>query len=139
MNLFAIGTDAVGTIDDRQVISIYPRTGATSSLAPAPDEVTALWGRAANHIWGFGALGFAAHWNGTDWTAELPGWALTHADAVKVTGSSATDLWAVAGGTLLHGDGSTWETALAPQAVGGTIHDVWARAADDVWVLAATR
>jgi len=135
LNLFAIGTDAVGTIDDRQVISIFPRSGATSSLAPAPDEVTALWGRAANDIWGFGALGFAAHWNGTDWTAELPGWALTHDNAVKVTGSSPTDLWAVAGGTLLHGDGSTWQTALTPQEVGGTIHDVWAAAPDDVWVL----
>ena len=136
LNLFAVGADAVGTIDDRQVISIFPRSGATSSsLAPAPDEVSALWGRAANDIWGFGALGFAAHWNGTDWTAELPGWALTHDDAVKVTGSSPTDLWAVAGGTLLHGDGSTWQTALTPQEVGGTIHDVWAAAPDDVWVL----
>ena len=128
LNLFPVGTDAVGTMDDRQVISIVARNGTISSPAAAPAAVSALWGRAANDIWGFGALGVAAHWNGTSWTDELPGWALTHDDAVKVTGSSPTDLWAVAGGTLLHGDGSTWRTVLTPQEVGGRIHDVWARA-----------
>lgn len=135
LNLFPVGTDAVGTMDDGHVISIVGRNGTTSSPSPAPDAVTALWGRAANDIWGFGALGVAAHWNGTTWTDALPGWALTHDDAVKVTGSSATDLWAVAGGTLLHGDGATWQTALTPQDVDGKINDVWARASDDVWVL----
>jgi hypothetical protein len=135
LNLFPVGTDAVGTMDDRQAISIVARNGATSSPAAAPDAVSGLWGRAANDIWGFGALGVAAHWNGTSWTEALPGWALTHDDVVKVTGSGPTDLWAIAGGTVLYWDGELWRPALTPQQVGGTVYDVWARAPDDVWVL----
>jgi hypothetical protein len=55
--------------------------------------------------------------------------------ATRVTGSGPTDLWAAAGGALLHGDGSSWVVALGPQDVGGTVFDVWASAPDDVWAL----
>src|SRR6185295_7306079 len=77
----------------------------------------------------------AARWDGAAWTAHLPTWSLAADVAVRVTGSGPTDLWAVVGATLLHGNGSTWNVALRPQEVGSRIADVWARAADDVWVL----
>jgi hypothetical protein len=135
-NLFPIGTAAVGTLNDAHQISVFPRNnamGGPATLAPTP--VTALWGRSANDLWGFGARGVVTHWDGAAWTAHLPGWALSGDDALRVTGSGPNDLWAVVGSTLLHGDGSTWQTALTPQQVGGRIFDLWARAPDDVWVL----
>jgi hypothetical protein len=137
LNLFSVGSAAVGTMSENRVVSVRARSGVTSLPAPAPEGADALWGRSANDIWGFGARGAVTHWNGNAWTAELPGWALTRDDIVEVTGSGPTDLWAAtSGGTLLHGDGSTWQTtALTAQQVNGRIYDVWARAADDVWVL----
>jgi hypothetical protein len=135
LSLFPVGAAAVGTMNDAHVISVFTRGGATSLPTPAPDAVSALWGRSASDLWGFGARGVATHWDGAAWTAQLPGWALSGDDAVRVTGSGPTDLWAVVGSTLLHGDGLTWRTALTSQEVGGRIFDLWARAPDDVWVL----
>ena len=136
LSLFPVGGAAVGTMNDGRKVSVFARSGATSSLPVlAPGTVSALWGRSADDLWGFGARGVATHWDGAAWTAHLPGWALGSDDALRVTGSGPTDLWAVVGGTLLHGDGLTWQTALTPQQVGGHIFDLWARAPNDVWVL----
>jgi hypothetical protein len=138
VSLFPVGAAAVGTVNDNRMLTVFARGGGVTALpSPVPDGVSKLWGRAADDIWGFGALGFVTHWNGETWTGALPGWALTRDDAVEVTGTGPTDLWAVAGATLLHGDGTTWKVALTPKQVGGRINDVWARAADDVWVLGA--
>jgi len=136
LNLFPLGGAAVGTMSDSRTVTVHARGGAATSLpAPAPDGVSALWGRSASDLWGFGARGAASHWNGTSWTNHLPTWALGAGDAVRVTGSGPGDLWAIVGNTLLHGDGVTWSTALTAQQVGDRIYDVWARAPDDVWVL----
>ncbi|HET6146822.1 MAG TPA: hypothetical protein VFH68_04775 [Polyangia bacterium] len=135
LSLFSLGPAAVGSLNDNRTISVFARDGTSALSAPAPDAVSALWGRAARDIWGFGARGAASHWNGESWTPQLPGWALSGDDAVRVTGSGPGDLWAVAGSTLLHGDGATWSAALTSQQVGGRIFDLWARASDDVWVL----
>lgn len=136
LDLFPVGAAAVGTMDDAHAVSVLARDGGASVLAaPAPRAVAALWGRSANDIWGFGDLGFAARWTGAAWAPRLPGWSLSGDPAVAITGSGPNDLWAVAGATLLHGDGVSWVAALTPEDVGGRIFDVWARAADDVWVL----
>lgn len=140
LNLFPLGDTAVGTMSDTHLISVFARGGAMAlpapAPAPAPDGVTALWGRSASDLWGLGARGLATHrGDSAAWTAHLPGWALSGDDAARITGSGPSDLWAVVGNTLLRGDGSTWSTALTPQQVGGRIYDLWARAANDVWVL----
>jgi hypothetical protein len=123
-------------MNDKRSISVVTPNGSTALPAPVPDGVTVLSARSPSDIWGVGPLGFATHWNGTAWSAELPGWTVSRGDIVKVTGSGPTDLWAgVRDGTLLHGDGSTWQVALTPDKVGGRINDIWARTPDDVWVL----
>ena len=134
LTLFSVGATAVGAMSDSHAISVFSRGGATLPV-PAPDAVSALVGRSTNDIWGLGARGAASHWEGTAWTPHLPAWMLSGDDAIKVTGSGPTDLWAVVGSTLLHGDGSTWRTALTSTEVGGRIYDLWARAPDDVWLL----
>jgi hypothetical protein len=136
LGLFPLGAAAVGSLNDDRTVSVFARTGGARSLpAPAPDAISALWGRSADDIWGFGARGAASHWDGASWRPQLPAWALSGDDAVRVTGSGPGDLWAVVGSTLLHGDGATWSTALTSQQVGGRVYDLWARAPDDVWVL----
>jgi hypothetical protein len=135
LDLFSLGPGAVGTMSDSHAVSVFARTGASSLAVPAPDGAGSLWGSSPNDIWGLGVGGFASHWDGGAWKPQLPGWSLSGDDATRVTGSSATDLWAVAGGALLHGDGETWQRALTPQQVGGSIYDVWAHTPSDVWVL----
>jgi hypothetical protein len=135
LNLFPVGAAAVGTMNDAHAVTLFAGGGGTSLPVAAPPEVSALWGRSANDIWGLGDLGVVTRWDGAAWNAQLPGWALSRDAGTRVTGSGPTDLWAVVGATLLHGDGSSWAPALAPQDVGGRIYDVWARAPDDVWVL----
>jgi hypothetical protein len=136
-SLFPVGAAAVGTMNDAHAVTLFAGGGGAGTSLPvaAPPEVSSLFGRSANDIWGFGDLGVVTRWDGAAWTAELPGWALSRDAGVRVTGSGPTDLWAIVGATLLHGDGSTWVAMLGPQDVGGRIYDVWARAPDDVWVL----
>jgi hypothetical protein len=136
LDLFSAGNAAIGTLNDARAVSLFARGGGMSTLpALAPDAVMSLWGRASDDIWGFGARGVATHWQGSSWTAQLPGWAISAGAASKITGSGPTDLWAVVGGDLLHGDGTTWRTALAARAAGGGIYDVWAPSADEAWAL----
>jgi hypothetical protein len=136
LNLFQVGPDAIGTMNDGRSISVVTRAGATTLPAPAPTGVSTLSARAAGDIWGVGPSGFAAHWNGEAWSPELPASTVTRGNVVKVTGSGPADVWAVVeGGTLLHGDGSTWRIALTPDQIGGRINDVWARTPGDVWVV----
>ncbi len=135
--LFPVGSDAIGTLNGSHLVSVLAG-GATTVLASlAPAAVTSLWGRSASDLWGVGTPGVVAQWDGSDWTSQLPAWALSGGDAVKVTGSGSSDVWAAVGGALLHNDGSIWRTALTPAQVGGGIWDIWAPSPDDVWVLGA--
>jgi len=136
-SLFAVGPAAVGTMNsDDRTVSIRTRDRVTPLTTPVPDGVVRLWARSETDIWGVGPNGLAVHWNGSAWTAELPAWALTRDDILQVTGTGPTNLWAAtSGGALLQGDGMKWTTALTASQVGQRIYDVWAPAADDVWVL----
>jgi hypothetical protein len=136
-SLFAVGATAVGTMNSNdRIVSIRVRDRVTPLTAPVPAGISSLWARSETDIWGVGAEGVAVHWNGSTWTAELPAWALTRDDIIDVTGTGPTDLWATtSGGALLQGDGMKWKTALTAPQAGQRIYDVWARTADDVWVL----
>lgn len=135
-DLFPVGAGQIGILNDARAVLLF--TGLMPVLlgTAAPPKVTSIFGRAADDLWGVGAAGTVARWTGSRWDAVLQPWSLSSGSGTRITGSSATDLWAVVGGVLLQGDGATWRTARTAEQTGGRIHDVWARAANDVWVLA---
>jgi hypothetical protein len=136
VSLSPVGTDRVGIMSDDRVVSLLGSGGAATSLpAPAPAAASTLRGWAPDNLWALGAMGTAAHWNGASWEPHLPAWSLSAADATRVTGSGAADVWAVVGGALLRGDGTSWRIALTPAEVGGQIVDLWAPGPGEVWVV----
>jgi len=135
VSLSPAGPSAVAVMNDAHEVSLLTGGGATPLAAPAPTAASTLRGWAANDLWGIGALGTAAHWNGASWERHLPAWLLSGGDATRVTGSGPDDVWAIAGATLLRRDGAGWQVALTAGDVGGQILDVWAPGPDEVWVL----
>jgi hypothetical protein len=136
VSLSAIGTGAVGIMNDARRVLLLGSDGASTLLpAPAPDATRTLRGWASDDLWALGALGTAAHWNGMGWERHLPAWLLSSADATRVTGSGPDDLWAVVGGGLLHGDGKSWQIARTADQLGGSIVDLWVPGPGQVWVL----
>ena len=83
----------------------------------------------------------ALHWNGSSWqAADLSAIASAGGSLAAVSGSSATDVWAVgsaaAQGLVLHYDGATWApvTNADPSAAGwSALHAVAAPSSTDVW------
>jgi len=138
VSLSAIGTDSVGVMNDAHAVSLLAAGGASTTLsAPAPDGTSTLRGWAPDDIWALGPTGTAAHWNGASWERHLPAWLLSSEDATRVTGVAPDDLWAVVGGALLRGDGTSWRVVLTPDQVGGEIVDIWTPGPDEVWVVGA--
>ena len=135
VSLSPAGAAAVAVMNDAHEVSLLTGGGATPLSAPAPDAARTLRGWGENDLWGVGALGTAAHWNGATWERHLPAWLLSGDDATRVTGSGPDDVWAVAGATLLRRDGAAWQVALTAGDVGGQVLDVWSPGPDEVWVL----
>jgi hypothetical protein len=135
-DLFPAGPSQIGILDDAHTVTLFKNLTSAPLGAAAPAGVTSLWGRSAADLWGMGSPGALTRWTGNPpWNTVLQPWSLASGSGTRVTGTSATDLWAAVGGTLLHGDGSTWHTALTPAETGGRIPDIWARAPNDVRVL----
>src|SRR5581483_6226792 len=54
---------------------------------------------------------------------------------VALWGSSAGDVWAAGGDSLLHGDGTTWTATRAP--AGATLRAIWGASPSSVWAAGA--
>jgi hypothetical protein len=71
-----------------------------TSLQPGVENLVDIWANAPDDVWVAGDQ--AAHWQGSGWfRAEVPGIVGT-APFLAVSGSGAADVWALAGGSLLH-------------------------------------
>lgn len=97
--------------------------------------VTAVWANAADDVWAAGEQGFAAHWDGTQWSRASEG--LGAQEAVDLW-STGDDVWLVAGGQLLRRTvGSAWRVVDLPQPDGGqpfATFSVTGTGPDDVWI-----
>jgi hypothetical protein len=72
-----------------------------------------VWGTSATNIYAVGANGRIVHFDGAAWSAMS---SPTRARLSRLSGSSATDVYAAGDTVLLHFDGSAWKTV--PAAVG---------------------
>ena len=80
-------------------------TGAGCALEFPSANMYGIWGSAASNIFAVGAGGKIARFNGTAWsTMTSP----TSRMLVRLTGSSASDVWAVGDSVVVHFDGTQW-------------------------------
>jgi len=111
---------------------------ADTGVLTAGTSVSALWGSAADDVWGVsgaydmasgGYVGVTLHYDGGTWSStptNIPG------AFAAVWGTGARDVWAVSGsGASAHFDGSAWTheptgAALGLSGVWATSHEVWA-------------
>lgn len=89
----------------------YKEGAFTTMPTPATPIVFGMWGAAANDVWAvggnFGGSGFAWHYDGYAWLAQLLPPGISEGTIWKVGGRSGTDLWmSCTNGTTLHWDGS---------------------------------
>ncbi|HVT08842.1 MAG TPA: hypothetical protein VHO67_15395, partial [Polyangia bacterium] len=133
-SLFPAGASQVGILDDTHAVTLSPALTPVP-LGSAPADVTSIFGRTAADLWGVGGPGVVSRSQGNAWGNVLSPWSLNTGSGTRVTGTSATELWAAVGGALLQGDGTQWHTALTPAQTGGTIADIWAPSSKDVRVL----
>lgn len=102
------------------------QNGSAGAGVP-PDGMTAVWGSAPNDVYAAGSGIFHSVGDGA-WFSQ------STMTASAITGSSATDLYAVGpAGTILHSKG---DGAWAPQtATGGDFYGVWQSGPNDIWVV----
>jgi hypothetical protein len=85
----------------------------------APGGLYGVWGTAPNDLWLTTKAGTLEHWDGTSASqVATPG---PSQGLFQVTGSSASDVWAVAS-TPLHYDGTTWSAMPRPN---GSVYALW--------------
>ena len=106
--------------------------GGHGAWSPGPDLIS-IWGASPDDVWA-GNAGWEgmAEWDGSRWATRVhPG---DYDAGDDVSGTSATDAWAVGtGGAVQHWDGTDWRFWPArPDS-----HDVrvWAASPDDVWAI----
>ena len=104
------------------------RVSQTSGTA---QNLTSVWGFAANNIYAVGAAGSILHWNGTNWSAQTSG---TAANFLGVQGPDSGHVYAWADDNTLHvsHDGSTWSSLGSPFTFAA--HSLFATTATDMWI-----
>jgi hypothetical protein len=101
---------------------------------PWGDEVTAVFGTAANDVWACGYAGALFHYDGTKWSrAASP----TTYTIQGIWGAATNDLWAVGDhALLLHYDGTNWTVhATVDAGAAYSLHSIHGVAANDIWAV----
>lgn len=139
-NVFGVASNDVwATHTVAGATTMYHFTGSSWAVASAALTFypSALWGGAANDIWGVGFSGtFGAsitHYDGAVWAlAPSP----TTANLNGVFGTSTSNIWAVgASGTIIHYDGAAWTTE--PTTTTQNLNGVWCANASNCWAVGA--
>ena len=99
--------------------------------------LSAVWAVSASDVWAVGVDGTATHWDGARWKTAP---SFTTANLIRVRGSASNDIWALglqpdAGSVVFHFDGGSWSDRSPPP--GPALHDLWASAAADAFVVGA--
>jgi hypothetical protein len=140
-DLFAVWVPASGEIWGALEGGLLHRSAgnAWTKLVLNAELINGFWGAGSRDVWAVGradiSTGVILRWDGQRWTEvdrrAVP-WGFTDVD-----GTSATDVWAVGGGSVVHFDGAAWAavdvSGVLPSGAVGDMR-VAAAAAGDVWV-----
>jgi hypothetical protein len=157
--LHLVGVDAIGGIsrDDVWAIGGIPRAGllhwngrawsvrdsracgdALGFVSPVDGWAVGAYGVRQ----GGGTLTCSLHWNGKDWAkvpSPDPGGVTAYDYLLSVSGSSASDVWAVGSstnGTLeFHWNGTSWASIAPVAGIGASLSGVSALTRSDVWAV----
>ncbi|MHC4600536.1 MAG: hypothetical protein ACYS47_16190, partial [Planctomycetota bacterium] len=120
-------------------ISNVPSTATNTYWSyqnPGPQGMSlyGIWGMSGSDVFAVGGWGTILHYNGSAWSMQSSGSAVTLLD---VWGASSSDVFAVGmGGTILHYDGSVWTDMNSPVTVNLT--GVWGTSSTDIFAVGAS-
>lgn len=132
--LFARSDDDVWLAGGNSSLAHFDGTSWSLSELTVGSALADLWASAANDVWTVGNFGVIGHFDGTTWTASSKAGYNFNA----VFGLASNDVWTVGSidlddGAAQHWNGTEW-TAV-PVDASSWLEDVWAAAADDVWMV----
>ncbi|CAN5693090.1 hypothetical protein BH11MYX1_BH11MYX1_15380 [soil metagenome] len=133
-----IYTDVHGTaVDDVWLVSSggtidhYDGTAWVSARTGSA-HWAAVYGLTRNVAWALDSTGTLAVWNGHAWV-DGPSAPFGGAPYSDIWASSASDLFAVGNGSIVHFDGASWTTMASGANV--PLSDVWGSGPGDVWAV----
>jgi hypothetical protein len=100
-----------GTFDFNGGGWAQPLLGGTTSRVPG---VNGLWGTTSNFVVGVGSGGLVLRFDGTTWHKDRAASTDGTGTFFAVSGSSATDVWAVGDNHFAHFDGNGWLDVTPP-------------------------
>jgi hypothetical protein len=113
-NVWANPSGDVWVVGERGTVYRYDGTSWTAQPIGTGEPnvlLGGLWGTADDSVWASaGIIGEVYRWDGVAWTTILSGLG----EATRVWGSSATDIFVLGAGTILHFDGSEWSSQDVP-------------------------
>jgi hypothetical protein len=127
-DVWASGVD--GTANFNGGSWTHPLLGGTTQPLPG---VSALWGTTAAFVVGVGTNGIILRRDGTTWHRDRVPSSDGTGSLFAVSGSSATDVWAVGDGVFSHYDGTGWLDSTAPPSNDLPYLGVWMSSATDGW------
>lgn len=135
--------------------------GTAWSIVPSPNQgkfdnvLNGVYASSGSDAWAVGSYAISGggqntlteHWNGTAWSVVTsPDPDPTNDDLYSVSGTSASDVWAVGshfdmstysgGSIVMHWNGTNWAlvTGIDPFTFGATLYSVLSLSPNDVWV-----
>jgi hypothetical protein len=124
------GASDVWAVGEGEVILHWDGRAWSTVLAPAVGPaLMAVWGSAANDVWAVARGGTIVHWDGAAWTSVSSG---TTDDLFGVSGTSATNAWALSAKAILHWDGAAWSES---QRLVADLRAIWSDGATDGWAV----
>lgn len=84
--------------------------------------IRGIWGNAPNDVWAVGDNGFAAHWDGAQWSRISTG---VSSGVSAVFGVATKDVWAGGASVLMHWNGTQWTSSM-PLGTAPSFNALWA-------------
>ncbi|MDB6120974.1 MAG: hypothetical protein JWO08_4755, partial [Verrucomicrobiaceae bacterium] len=130
-NAWAVGN--MGATGTGTILKCTANVWKAQSTSAAVN-LTRVWGASATAIWAVGENGIILKSAGTTWAVQGAG--ATSVRLASIHGVNATNQWAVGGGSILRGNGSTWSAdGNTPLAV--PLTGVFATGVSSVFLLAS--
>lgn len=93
-------------------------------------------GTSSSNVWFVGSSllhdGWISHWGGAGWLGRP---ATTTYPVTDVWANSASDVWALTSGQILHYDGTSWSSVSSGLATNLALTDMWGTSSSNMWAV----
>lgn len=129
-DVWASGADGIADFNGGSWVQ--PLLSGSTNHVPG---VNALWGTTSTFVVGVGTAGLIVRYDGTAWHRDVAPRADGTGTLFAVSGSSATDVWAVGDGHFAHYNGTTWTDVTPPATNGLPYSAVWLSGPGEGWAV----